>query len=290
MSLDNVLVLGAGTMGAGIAQLCSLRGLHTKLFDPSAGQLKQAETRIQTSLMKGIEKGKLTDSDRESALSNLTLIQDKNVPFDVAIEAIPEDVELKKSTFAELGKANPSALLASNTSSLSITEIAAAAPHPHRVVGLHFFNPAPIMPLLEVVQAEQTAEITVQLCLQLAERLNKTPIVVKDRPGFATSRLGLALGLEAIRMVETGVASVADIDAAMSLGYRHPMGPLELTDLVGLDVRLAIAEHLTRELGPRFQPPPLLRQLVRAGKLGKKTGEGFYRWKDGRPVAKGKKG
>ena len=177
-------------------------------------------------------------------------------------------------------------MLASNTSSLSVTEIAAAAEDPSRVIGLHFFNPVPIMPLLEIVRAEQTAGEVVERCRALAERIGKSPIVVMDSPGFASSRLGLVIGLEAMRMLESQVASAADIDRAMELGYRHPMGPLKLTDLVGLDVRLAIADHLAKEVGPQFAAPPILRRLVRAGKLGKKTGEGFYRWEGNDAIPK----
>ena len=187
---------------------------------------------------------------------------------------------------AGLAQKNPDAIVASNTSSLSVTELAAACPEPSKVIGLHFFNPVAIMPLLEIVRAEQTAPELVEMARAFAERLGKSPIVVRDMAGFASSRLGIILGMEAIRMLESQVASAADIDAAMKLGYRHPMGPLELTDLVGLDVRLNIAEHLTKELGAQFTPPPLLRQLVRAGKLCKKSGEGVYRWVDGKPVAK----
>jgi 3-hydroxybutyryl-CoA dehydrogenase len=175
------------------------------------------------------------------------------------------------------------AILASNTSSLSITEIGHRLGAGGRTVGMHFFNPPPVMELLEVVRGLETAPQVVDACLAIAKRLAKTPIVVSDTPGFATSRLGVAIGAEAMRMLETGVASAADIDRAMELGYRHPMGPLKLTDLVGLDVRLAILEHLHREVGEQFRPPTILRQMVRAGRLGKKTGEGFYRWTDAGP-------
>jgi 3-hydroxybutyryl-CoA dehydrogenase len=183
------------------------------------------------------------------------------------------------SSFREVDVAAPAhAILATNTSSLSVTEIAGAVSTPARVVGLHFFNPVPIMKLLEIVKGLRTSDETVQRMRVLAERLGKDPIVVRDWPGFASSRLGVALGAEAIRMLEQGVASAEDIDKAMELGYRHPMGPLRLTDLVGLDVRLAILEHLHREVGEQFRPPTLLRQMVRAGKLGRKSGEGFYRY------------
>jgi 3-hydroxybutyryl-CoA dehydrogenase len=191
---------------------------------------------------------------------------------------VPEKLELKRDVFARLGRLAPDVLLATNTSSLSITGIAAAAAHPERVVGMHFFNPVHIMKLVEVVRAEQSARPAVELALALAVRLGKDPIEVADAPGFASSRLGIAIGLEAIRMVEAGVAAPADIDKAMTLGYGFPMGPLRLTDLVGLDVRLSIAEYLAKELGERFEPPRLLREKVARGELGKKSGRGFYEW------------
>ena len=196
---------------------------------------------------------------------------------DVVVEAIPERMDLKVETFRALGEHAPAhALLATNTSSLSVTEIAAASGAPDRVVGLHFFNPVPVMKLLEIVRGLGTSDATIARARAYGDAIGKESVVVRDWPGFATSRLGIILGCEAIRMVEQGVASPADIDKAMKLGYRHPMGPLELTDLVGLDVRLHIMEHLFRELGEQFRPPALLRQMVRAGKLGRKAGEGFY--------------
>jgi len=198
----------------------------------------------------------------------------------LVVEAAPEDLEIKQKLFRRLSEvAAPSAILASNTSSLSLTEIAAAATHPERVVGMHFFNPVHVMKLLEVVRAHQTSDETLASVRAAGERMGKQVIAVEDHPGFASSRLGIALGMEAIRMLEEGVASAEDIDRAMELGYGHPMGPLKLTDLVGLDVRLAIAEYLHRELGnPAFRPPQLLKKMVRAGKLGKKSGEGFFRY------------
>jgi 3-hydroxybutyryl-CoA dehydrogenase len=180
----------------------------------------------------------------------------------------------------------PRALFASNTSSLSITELGARLGKQDRVVGMHFFNPPPVMELVEIVRGMGTSDETIDEAVRFAKALGKTPIVVRDVPGFATSRLGVILGAEAMRMLESGVASAEDIDRGMELGYRHPMGPLKLTDLVGLDVRLAILEHLQREIGDQFRPPTILRAMVRAGKLGKKTGEGFYLWKDGAPIAK----
>jgi 3-hydroxybutyryl-CoA dehydrogenase len=195
------------------------------------------------------------------------------------IEAVPENLDLKCSLFARMSRSlGADVLLASNTSSLPITKIAAASAHPERVVGMHFFNPVHVMKLVEVVRAEQTSELAVRTALALGARMGKDPIDVRDAPGFASSRLGICIGLEAMRMLEAGVASAEDIDKAMVLGYGFPMGPLKLTDLVGLDVRLGIAEHLARELGPRFEPPQVLREMVAAGKLGKKTGRGFYTW------------
>lgn len=283
--VKRALVIGAGTMGAGIAEVCAKAGVQVALSDVSRNQLASAENVIARSLAKAVDKGKLDQAGVDAAKSNLRFTTELDTEgVDLVVEAVPEDMELKKSLFGRVGQALPDAILATNTSSLSVTEIAAATARPDRVIGMHFFNPPPVMPLIELVTAVQTSPEVLERALAFAEAAEKNPIVVQDRPGFATSRLGIVIGMEAIRMVESGVASVADIDRAMTLGYRHPMGPLELTDLVGLDVRLAIAEHLTKELGPQFSPPPLLRQLVRAGKLGKKTGEGFYIWQDGRKV------
>ena len=272
------VVFGAGTMGCGITEVLVRSGAQVQLVDRSERLVEAGLARLQTSLEKGVSKGKLS---AEEANACLTRIQTQSLEVeeaDLVIEAVVEDMAVKKELLAPLAVRFPEALLASNTSSLSLTEMAAACHRPERVIGLHFFNPPPIMELLEVVKAEQTSPETLETCLQLARDWGKTPIVVQDMPGFASSRLGIILGMEAIRMLESGVASARDIDRAMELGYRHPMGPLKLTDLVGLDVRLAIAEHLTREIGPQFTPPPLLRRLVRAGRLGKKTGHGFYRW------------
>ena len=201
---------------------------------------------------------------------------------EAVIEAVPEDLGLKQQTFGEVERHAPErALLASNTSSLRIDAIAGGLRSPARFVGMHFFNPAHILKLVEIVAGSRTSPDTIASARGLGVRMGKDPIVVKDSPGFASSRLGLVLGLEAMRMLEQGVASAQDIDKAMTLGYGHPMGPLKLTDLVGLDVRLAIAEYLQTELGPSFAPPRILRERVEAGKLGKKTGEGFYVWDAG---------
>jgi 3-hydroxybutyryl-CoA dehydrogenase len=272
------VVFGAGTMGCGITEVLVRSGAQVQLVDRSERLVEAGLARLQTSLEKGVSKGKLSAEEANACLTRIHTQSLEVEEADLVIEAVVEDMAVKKELLAPLSVRFPEALLASNTSSLSLTEMAAACHRPERVIGLHFFNPPPIMELLEVVRAEQTSPQTLETCLQLAKDWGKTPIVVQDMPGFASSRLGIILGMEAIRMLESGVASARDIDRAMELGYRHPMGPLKLTDLVGLDVRLAIAEHLTKEIGPQFTPPPLLRRLVRAGRLGKKTGHGFYRW------------
>ncbi len=280
--MKTAVVIGAGTMGAGIAEVLARAGLQTTLCDRELALAEAGLEKVRTSLARAVQKGKLESA--EPVLTRLQAAQGVGPVADLVVEAVFEDLELKKSLLGELSRRSEVTLLGSNTSSLSLTEIASACQVPERVIGLHFFNPAPVMALLEVVRAEQTSTQTLDRALELALRLGKTPVVVRDVAGFATSRLGILLGMEAIRMVESQVASAADIDRAMELGYRHPMGPLKLTDLVGLDVRLAIAEHLTKEIGPQFAPPPLLRRLVRAGYLGKKTGRGFYRWEGDQAV------
>jgi 3-hydroxybutyryl-CoA dehydrogenase len=279
-----------GTMGQGIAQVTASAGLDTYVFDPVADRAQQAVSAIAAQLEKLVAKGKMHDDERGRALAALTVssdVADACEGADLTIEAAPEDMDVKVKLLVEAAAAAPrESLVASNTSSLSLTEMGAAVGEPARVLGLHFFNPAPVMELLEVVRGVSTADAAVDAAVAFAKVVGKTPIVVRDVPGFVTSRLGVILGAEAIRMVESGVATPGDIDRAMELGYRHPMGPLKLSDLVGLDVRLAILERLHYELGEQFRPPPLLRQMVRAGKLGKKAGEGFYVWKDGTPQAR----
>ena len=269
-------------MGHGIAQVCAQAGLETTLFDIDDARVQAGIAAISKNLQKGVEKGKVTEAARQETLARLspcTELLEEAEGLDLVIEAVPEKLELKRDLFARLSAAmHADAVLATNTSSLPITAIAEAARRPERCIGLHFFNPAHILPLLEIVVAAQTDPSVLEACRDLGRRLGKTPITVKDSPGFASSRLGIALAMEAIRMVESGVASAEDIDTAMELGYRHPMGPLKLTDLVGLDVRLAIAEYLTSELGAGFEPPELLRRMVQEGRLGKKVGRGFYDW------------
>jgi 3-hydroxybutyryl-CoA dehydrogenase len=283
--LQRVGVLGAGTMGGGIAQVTAMAGYEVLLFDADDAQVEKGLRRIRDTLGKGVERGKVEPEMRAAALERLraagSLAQAAEAA-DLVIEAVPERLELKAEIFGEVDAiAPPHAILASNTSSLSISRIAAATGRAPQVVGLHFFNPVHLMKLLEVVRGPETSDDTLAASLEFARRIGKEPIVVTDTPGFASSRLGIVLGLEAMRMVEQEVASPADIDRAMELGYNHPMGPLRLTDLVGLDVRLGIAEYLHRELGgEQYRPPELLRRMVAEGRLGKKSGEGFYVWEE----------
>lgn len=281
-SIESIAVIGAGTMGHGIAQVAAASGFRVLLSDVDRDALARGVQSIEKNLAKGISLGKLTEDDRDRTLQHIhgTTKLDDCAAADLIIEAAPEKLELKQDILRQLESLTERAFIfASNTSSLSITEIARSAKRPEAVAGMHFFNPVHIMRLVEIVVGERTSAETVETVQAVGRRMRKEPIVVKDVPGFASSRLGVALGLEAMRMLEQGVASAQDIDTAMELGYNHPMGPLKLTDLVGLDVRLSIAEYLHRELGSEtFRPPEVLRRLVSEGKLGKKTGEGFYDW------------
>jgi len=285
-----VLVLGGGTMGRGIAGVCALSGYRTAVFEADPAARRGLRDAIAASWRSAVAKGKVSPDAAEAA-GNLVSVPEsleEARPAAIAIEAVPESLDLKRRVFEELDRLLPDAeLLASNTSSLSIGALGEATRDPSRVVGLHFFNPVAAMPLVEVVRGEKTSAGTVERAARFAESLGKTPIRVADSPGFATSRLGLALGLEAIRMLEEGVASAADIDRAMELGYGHRMGPLKTSDLVGLDVRLAIADALAAALDDRrFAAPALLRRLVSEGRVGRKAGEGFYRWEGDRPLEK----
>jgi 3-hydroxybutyryl-CoA dehydrogenase len=281
-----VAVIGAGTMGAGIAQICAgPAASRVRLVDSARELLERGMAGITAFLEKGVQKGKTSKDERDATLARLEPTLDVTAAVrdaDLVIEAVPEDLALKQRLFAAIAAVcSPRAVLATNTSSLSLAGIFAGVKEPARCIGMHFFNPPPLMPLLEVVRTEHTSQAVIDSVLGYARRLGKEPIVVKDSPGFASSRLGVALGLEAIRMVEEGVASPADIDKAMELGYRHPMGPLRLSDLVGLDVRMAIAAYLHQELHSEvFEVPQLMRDMVAQGKLGKKTGRGFYEWKE----------
>lgn len=280
--IGTIAVIGAGTMGHGIAQIAAQGGYSVWLHDINDDLLARAQQRIIHNLTQGITRGKLTEEEKERTLAAVQLttrLEQAVASADLVIEAIVEDLDAKRDLLRQAETLSPPhTILATNTSSLSIAEIASALTRPERLIGMHFFNPAHIMKLLEIVVTEQTSETALQVAREVGARMKKEAIVVRDVPGFATSRLGICLGLEAMRMLEEGVASAADIDKALELGYNHPMGPLRLTDLVGLDIRLNVAHYLHSRLGERFRPPEILKRKVAEGKLGKKTGEGFYRW------------
>ena len=282
MAIKRISVIGAGTMGRGIAYLGGLAGYDVKLYDVTEHIVRNALNLIEATFEKSVDKGKLEVSKAHKAFSRIQgthHLEEGVREADLVIEAIPEDPSLKKDLLAQVDVlTGAETITASNTSSISITELSGYVERADRFIGMHFFNPPHIMKLIEIVVGKETSEATVAEVREVAEKMGKEPIVVKDIPGFATSRLGVAIGLEGIRMLEEGVASAEDIDKAMELGYNHPMGPLRLTDLVGLDVRLGIAEYLAKELGPRFEPPRLLREKVAKGELGKKSGKGFYEW------------
>lgn len=280
--IRQIAIIGTGTMGRGIAYLSAVAGYDTVIYDVETAALDAAKASIDSTLRKGVEKGKVTQQTATEAVSRVHLVNELEPAVraaDLIVEAVPEDFQLKTDLFGQADLfCGEETILASNTSSISISKLAGSVERRDRFVGLHFFNPPHAMKLIEIVRGERTSDETVADVRAVAEKMGKQPIVVRDSPGFASSRLGVAIGLEAIRMLEEGVASAADIDRAMELGYNHPMGPLRLTDLVGLDVRLGIAEYLASTLGPRFEPPRLLRDMVAQGKLGKKTGKGFYEW------------
>lgn len=277
-----VAVIGGGRMGAGIAQVFAAAGAAVTVAESDAGTAQAAHDRVAQGLHRAARNAAWTElADAVLArVHTVTAIAELPPDAGLVVEAVPERIEDKIAvlTAAEQVIA-PAAVLASNTSSLSIAEVAAALQHPARFLGMHFFNPVPVSQLVEVVRGPDTAGATVATALEWVHALGKTDVVVNDSPGFATSRLGVALGLEAIRMLAEGVADAESIDHAMEFGYRHPMGPLRSTDLVGLDVRLAIAQHLQATLGERFEPPQLLRDKVARGELGRKTGQGFYSWR-----------
>ena len=287
-TLKRATIIGGGTMGHGIAQVSAMAGIHTTLVDLNQDVLNAAQAKVTANLDKGVARGKVTEEAKASALANLAFStrNDSLAESDLFVEAVPENMDLKKTLFKQADEQCPQgAILATNTSSLSVSEIASATSRPQNVIGLHFFNPVHIMKLLEIVKGEQTDADTLTRAVAYGKRIGKTHVVVNDAPGFATSRLGICLGNEAMRMVEQGVASAQDIDTAMSLGYGHPVGPLQLTDMVGLDVRLAISTYLYEKLGTdTFKPPAIAQEMVAAGKLGKKSGEGFYQWVDGKAV------
>ncbi len=278
--IRTVAVLGAGTMGLGIAQVAAAAGYRTPLFDIASSQLEKAVARIGRQLDKGVELGKVEPAAAARArqlLAPTTVLEEAVAEADLVIEAVPETIELKLETFRRVvGACPPHALLASNTSGLSITEMAAATDRPERFAGMHFFNPVHVMRLLELVRGLETSEATLAALREVGERMGKEVVTVNESPGFVTSRINALIGNEAFRMLETGVASAPDIDKALRLGLNHPMGPFELVDLVGLDVRLSILEHLHRTLGDTYRPSPLLARYVQAGRLGRKVGRGVY--------------
>jgi 3-hydroxybutyryl-CoA dehydrogenase len=275
-------VVGAGLMGRGIAQVAATGGFQTTLQDVDARQLEAALGSIHKGLGKLVELQKLSREDADAALARLettTALASAAEGADLVIEAAPENIELKLQIFDALDRTtHPECVLASNTSSLSVTEMAAVTKRAERVIGMHFFNPVPRMTLVEIVRALETDEATVQTALDVAHRMRKETVVIRESPGFVTSRVNAMIGNEAFHMLQEGVASARDIDKALKLGLNHPMGPFELVDLVGLDTRLSILEYLHRSLGERFRPAPLLVQYVKAGRLGKKVGRGVYEY------------
>lgn len=285
--IKTIAVIGAGTMGRGIAYAAALGGYRTILEDVSPPMLEQGTAYIRKALEEGVARGKVTSEQQQTALANLTLagtVEEAARPADLIIEAVPEDMKLKIGIFSELDRAaRPGCILASNTSSLSVTEMAAVTGRPRQCIGLHFFNPVPKMKLLEIVRALETGDETLAACQEVGRRMGKEVVVVRESPGFITSRINAMIGNEAFYLLQDGIASARDIDTALKLGLNHPMGPFELVDLVGLDVRLSILEYLHRTLGEKFKPCPLLVQYVKAGRLGKKAGRGVYDYTDGKP-------
>jgi 3-hydroxybutyryl-CoA dehydrogenase len=280
MAVERIAILGAGLMGRGIAYAAAASGFTTTLVDVAASALEKALLQIGKDLEEGVARGKLSAEDAGAArarLSTGTDLEAAAAAADLVIEAVPEDIGLKLQTFARLDAAcRPEVVLATNTSALSVTEIASAAGRPGRVVGMHFFNPVPRMKLVEIVRALESSPEAVAIAEAVARGMGKETVVVRDSAGFITSRVNAMIGNEAFLMLESGIASARDIDKALRLGLNHPMGPFELVDLVGLDTRLAVLEFLQKSLGERFRPAPLLVQHVKAGRLGRKVGRGVY--------------
>src|SRR6202047_505041 len=282
MEIRTVGVIGAGTMGRGIAYAAALGGYRTVLEDVSPQMREQGVAYISQALEEGVARGKVTPEQKTKALANLTTsrsVEDLCREADLLIEAVPEEMEVKLEIFTIFDKfAKPDAIMASNTSSLSITEMASITFRPENCIGMHFFNPVPKMKLLEIVRALETSEATLRACVEAGRRMGKEVVVIRESPGFVTSRINAMIGNEAFYMLQEGIASAEDIDKALKLGLNHPMGPFELVDLVGLDTRLHILEYLHKSLGEKFRPCPLLVQYVKAGRLGRKSGRGVYEY------------
>jgi 3-hydroxybutyryl-CoA dehydrogenase len=280
--VNTIAVIGAGIMGRGIAHAAALGGYRTILEDLLPGALRKAETEIRANLDKAVELGKVTAPDADSAFQRLEYagsVEQAAREADLIIEAVPEEMESKIEIFTLLDKiCRPATMLASNTSSLSVTEIASVTYRAKKCIGMHFFNPVHKMKLLEVVRALDTDDDTLATAVEVGKRMGKEVVVIKESPGFVTSRINAIIGNEAFHMLQEGIASAADIDKALKLGLNHPMGPFELVDLVGLDTRLSILEYLHKSLGDKYRPAPLLVQYVKAGRLGRKTGRGVYEY------------
>lgn len=282
--IKTITVLGAGTMGRGIAHVAAAAGFSSHLYDTQEGALQKADAAIRRNLAKGVELKKLAPEAAEAALANLhlhTSLPEAVESAGLVIEAVPEDMALKIETFHAVSlHALHDAVFASNTSALSITEMAAASGRPERFAGMHFFNPVHVMKLIELVRGLQTSPETLDALTQVGRKMGKEIVLVNEAPGFVTSRINALIGNEAFRMLQEGVATAEDIDKALKLGLNHPMGPFEMVDLVGLDVRLSILEFLHRTLGEAFRPNQILVQHVRAGRLGRKTGRGVYTYNE----------
>ncbi len=280
MNVNTIAVIGAGTMGRGIAYAAAVAGYRTILEDVAPEVLEKGATYIRQALDEGVARGKVTPEQKGKALDLLVTsqsVEEAARAADLVIEAVPEQMPLKVEIFQTLSRvASKGAILATNTSSLSITEISAVVENPARCIGMHFFNPVPKMKLLEMVTALETSEATIAACREVGQRMGKEVVLVRDSPGFITSRINALIGNEAFNLLHDGIASARDIDTAVKLGLNHPMGPFEMVDLIGLDVRLSILEYLHRTLGEKFRPSPLLVEYVKAGRLGRKSGRGVY--------------
>ena len=288
-SVQTIAVIGAGIMGRGIAHAAALGGYRTILEDLLPNALRKAEAEIRANLDKAIELSKVTAADADAAFRRLEYagsVEEAVREADLVIEAVPEEMESKIEIFTLLDKiCRPTTILASNTSSLSVTEIASVTYRAKKILGMHFFNPVHKMKLLEIVRALETDDETLATAVEVGKRMGKDVVVIKESPGFITSRINAMIGNEAFYMLQEGIASAADIDKALKLGLNHPMGPFELVDLVGLDTRLHILEYLHKSLGEKYRPAPLLVQYVKSGRLGRKSGRGVYEYPEQQPKA-----